>query len=69
MDDHLVCVQDVTCNNRYGPFVVAVLKGEEMVSYISKNSAPCFLFFLRRGGSIQSQVTGNCCYSEDLPQA
>ena len=65
MDDHLVCVQDVI--NRYGPFTVAVLQGEEMVSHISKNSALCFHFLRKR--SIQSQVTRNCHYSEDLPQA
>ena len=64
MHEHLVCAQDV--NNRCGLFAVAVLQGWEMVHHILKKSAPCFLF-LRRGGSIQSQVTRNCRYSKDLP--
>ena len=37
----------------HGPFAVAVLQGEEMVSRISKKISPCFLF-LRREESIQS---------------
>ena len=64
MDDHLVCVQDG--NNRYGTFAVAVLQGEEIISYISISATRFHL--LRRGRSIHSKVTGNCCYSEDLPQ-
>lgn len=64
--DRLLCARDVS--NTYDPFAVSVVKGTEVVGHVPKIiSAACFLF-LRRGGSIQCEVTGDRRYSTDLPQ-
>lgn len=66
MGEQLSCQRE-TGNNK-DRYAVAVLRDCTIVRHVPwKISAACTLF-LQRKGSIHCVVTGECCYSRDLPQ-
>lgn len=60
------------CNNEYGnfhdPYDVSVKKDAIIVAHVPKNILCICSLFLRRGGSIDCEVTGSRQYSADLAQ-
>ena len=66
MGEQLSCKRE-TGNNK-DRYAVAVLQDRNTVGHLPRKiSAACSLF-LQRGGSIRCIVTGERCYSSDLPQ-
>ena len=54
--------------NQFDRYSVAVLKNSTPVGHLPKKLSCVFSLFIRRGGTIQCQVTGPRKYSSDLQQ-
>ena len=58
--------------NSYDPHAVAAKKTiggkTKVVGHVPRSISAISSLFIRRGGIIQCEVTGNCRYSADLPQ-
>ena len=55
-------------HNRENLFAVGVYEDATLVGRVPRKFSCVFLLFLRRGGTITSQVTGSRLYSSDLLQ-
>ena len=55
-------------SNPHDIFPVAVLKSGVVVGHVPKKISSVCSLFLRHGGVIHCQLTGNRCYSADLVQ-
>ena len=64
--EYLVCAREE--ENSQDRYAVAVLKHDEIVSHLPRTISTISSLFIRRGGSIQCEVTDHRRYSRDLPQ-
>ena len=65
MGETLSCSQEQ--GNLHDIYVVAVMKGNDVVRHIPRKiSSLCY--FLSKGGSLECKVTGKRRYSIELPQ-
>ena len=62
--EKLVCKRQIS--NVIDRYAVSVVKDDVIVGHLPKKISKICSLFLRRGGSITSEVTGNRRYSADL---
>ena len=64
--------ETLLCDMQFGdihdPYVVAVVRGVDIVGHIPRKLSSLCHFFSRNNGTISCQVTGSRCRSIDLPQ-
>lgn len=66
MDEQLSCKREI--GNDKDRYAVAVLRDSTTVGHVPRKISAACALFLQRGGSIHCVVTGERCYSRDLPQ-
>ena len=64
--EYLVCAREE--DNLQDRYAVAVLKHDEIIGHLPRTISTISSLFIRRGGSIQCEVTDHRRYSRDLPQ-
>ena len=62
--EYLVCAREL--KNSQDRYAVAVLKHDEIVGHLPRTISTISSLFIRRGGSIQCEVTDHRRYSRDL---
>ena len=58
----------IEAENRRDPFAVAVERSGVTDGHVPRRISSTCSMFLRRGGRIDCEITGDRRYSEDLPQ-
>jgi len=64
--EELQCSRET--DNPNDPYAVSVTRGGEVVGHVPHKISRMCAVFIRNGGRIKCTVTGNRCYSRDLPQ-
>ena len=64
--EQLSCKREI--GNNKNQYAVAVLRDHTMVGHVPRKISAACALFLQREGSIVSVVTGEHCYSHNLPQ-